>query len=322
MDTIKKFSGGIYVLIVCIGAYFINEFFSKWIALEVVSYAIFLGILVANVIKIPKEAYRGISWISKHILHLGIVLLGFTLSFDFFSKEGAYSVVFLAVYIPMIIAISIFLGKKMSISTTSAALIGVGSSICGASAMVSVAPAIGAEDKDTILSVSIINALGAIGVLLYPLLGGLLHFSQTQFGFFSGIGLQGVAHALGAAFGYGDLSGEVATGIKMIRVLFLVPVSLVLANVFSKEASAKVPRYLYFFIASVLVNALGVLPSEVTFILSKSSKIAILFAMAALGLKVKLSDFKEGGLQSFLHASILFVGITILAASISYYIIG
>ncbi len=136
-----------------------------------------------------------------------------------------------------------------------------------------------------------------------------------QFGVWSGISLQGVAHALAAAFAGGDKAGELGTIVKMGRVLMLVPVALFFSlrgrDAGDRKARVKFPYYVLFFVLCGVVNSLGIVPVGVTKVFAKASGWLILFAMTAMGLSVKFKAIRQSGVRSLIMGSVLFLVIAV-----------
>jgi len=226
----KILPGIIFVITISVISILLNRFILGFI--ETLTIGILLGILTANIFNIPKIFNSGIDYALKNILKWGIVLLGVKLNFNLVVELGWKILIYIILLISSVIAFSVFLGKKFGINKKLSALVGIGSSICGASAIVAMGPVIEAEDEDIAISVTVISLLGAICVILFSMLSYIVPINDVQYGVWSGTSLQGVAHALAAAGARGDISMETGTIVKMARVALLAPVALVLGFVF------------------------------------------------------------------------------------------
>ncbi|WP_461205373.1 YeiH family protein [Clostridium sp. DL1XJH146] len=317
MKKLKKIIPGIvFVFFISILSMYINDSLSRWINLEALTIGIVMGIIYNNTVKTSKVFTDGIKFSLKKLLKVGIVLLGFKLDFKSIMELGPRVIIMVLIFVPSVLLIAVFLGKLFKVEDKLAVLIGVGSCICGASAVVAMAPTINAEDEDSVVAVSIVSFLGAIGVLVYSAMAVTLNISDIQYGVWSGISLHGVAHAIAAAFARGEISGEVGTFVKMTRVLMLVPVSLVLGYIYNKSEKnggnnavkkAKFPMYVLYFILAGIVSSLGIIPSSITNILVKLSSMFILMAMVAMGLSVNFKDIKDRGIKALYVGGILFL---------------
>ncbi len=314
--TIKRYAPGLLlVLAVSLAAFFINESIKHTVHLEAVTIAIVLGIILSNTLKLPKATSFGMRFSSHHILQYGIILLGFKLNFSAVFHLGFKTILLIVIFTPTAIFAAYMLGKAFRIKDKIPLLVGIGSGICGASAIVAMSHVVKAKDEESVVAVSIVNFLGAIGVLAYSFIAAQHFISIEQFGIWSGISLQGVAHALAAAFAGGDRAGELGTIVKMGRVLMLVPVALFFSvknhETHDPQAKVKFPFYVLFFVLAGVLNSLNILPEALTGILSKLSSWFILIAMAAMGLSVKLASIRKSGARSLVMGSILFVVISL-----------
>lgn len=314
----NNYKGIIFVFLFLLISIIVEKLIGNVLNLEILTIGIILGMIYSNFFTVKKSYKPGINFCLKKLLKFGIVLLGFKLDFYLVKNAGPktfFSVIFI---ITMALILGFYLSKIMKVDQKTGVLIGVGSSICGASAVVAMGPVIKAKEKDTVISVSIVSVLGAIGVLLYSFLGNIINLTDAQFGAFCGISLHGVAHALAAAGLRGEASLEIGTFVKMLRVLMLVPVSLVLSNIYKeKDAKVKFPTYLKYFLLAVLVNSIFNIDTSIISILSKLSSYSILMAMISMGLMVDFKDIKDKGLKSIGLGVIIFIFTSITGFIIS-----
>lgn len=310
--------GLILILIIYFIALKIDAFLiTKWsLSIETLTIGIVLGIIINNALNIPKTFTSGIHFSLKKILKLGIILLGFKLNFIALASLGTSVLLGIIVYVPIVLILSILLGKLFNINRKLATLIGVGSCICGTSAIVTVSPLIGADEEEAVISVSIISFLGVIGVLTYTAISGFSPLTNTQYGIWSGLSLQGVSHAIAAAFARGNLAGEIGTFVKMARVVMIVPVSIILSIIFqendgNQKSKIQFPIYVLFFIIAGIINSFIELPNELLAIFIKGSNLFIAMAMISMGLSVHLKTIQKRGKKAIKFGSLLFLLIAI-----------
>ncbi|MFA9397348.1 MAG: YeiH family protein [Clostridiaceae bacterium] len=312
MKKFKKIIPGIiFVFIFSVLSMYINDSIKDVINLEALTIGIIIGIVYNNTIKTQTVFQEGVKFSLKKLLKVGIVLLGFKLNFNSLAKLGPKVILMVLIFVPSVLIIAVLLGKIFKTQGKLATLIGVGSCICGASAVVALAPTINADDEDSVVAVSIVSFLGAIGVLVYSAIAVTSSMTNIQYGIWSGISLHGVAHAIAAAFARGDAAGEIGTFVKMARVLMLVPVSLVLGYIYNKgekgSKKAKFPMYVLYFIMAGIISSTGIIPANIINILTKLSSMLILMAMVAMGLSVDFKSIKDKGMKALLIGSILFL---------------
>jgi len=179
------------------------------------------------------------------------------------------------------------------------------------------APTIDADDDDAIIAVGVVSLLGAVGVLVYSGIAAVSSMTDVQYGIWSGLSLQGVAHALAAAFARGDVAGEVGTFIKMERVLMLVPMSVILGSIFTKGRTgskrATFPMYVLYFIIAGALASTGWIPSNILKLLGKGSSYFILMSMIGMGLMVDFASLRSKGAKALVMGGSLFIGIAVVS---------
>lgn len=313
MKTLNSYGPGIiFVLMISFLAMLLNEAVKNYINLEALTIAIIIGIIYNNIVGTPDNFKDGVNFSLKKLLKIGIVLLGFKLNVQAIWELGPHILIMVIVYVVLALIFAMLLGKIFKVNNKLATLVGVGSCICGASAVVALAPCINAHDDDAVIAVSIVSFLGAVGVLVYSALAASsFMLTPVQYGVWAGLSLHGVAHAIAAAFALGDTAGEIGTFVKMARVLMLVPVSIVLGYIFNSENTgshkAKFPMYVLYFILAGIINSLGIVPLAVTKLLTRASSLFILMAMTAMGLSVNFKSIINKGLKTLLIGTILFI---------------
>lgn len=302
---------------------------------------ILLGIIYSNTLGLKNCCITGVNFSLKRILKWGIVLLGVKLNFSMLFDLGPWIAIIVVLMVSSALFLSNLIGKWFNINPKLSTLLGVGSSICGASAVVAMGPVIDAEEDDIAISVAVISILGTIGVLIYTFLSYVVPLSDLQYGIWSGSTLQGVAHALAAAGARGseNISLEIGTIVKMSRVALLAPVALILSFIFKDKSSkssskgVKFPLYVLFFILTGIIFTLNsiynfipasfsVLNMNIDIIsfIKELSSFFILMAMVAMGLKVNFKSFKSKGLKALFACSIVFLVLSLIGYLIVQFI--
>ena len=328
----KNIPGLLLVITISLLSMYLNSTFLNYI--ETLTIGIIISILIKNTFNLNISFDQGINFSLKRILKVGIVLLGVKLNFALIYELG-WKIFFLISFIIIFaLLFSNYLGKKFGLNKKISTLLGVGSSICGASAIVAMSSVIDSDENDTSISVAVISFLGALGVIMYSFLSYLINFSDLEFGIWSGSSLQGVAHALAAAGARGtdSLSLEIGTLVKMSRVALLAPVALVISFVFKKDSSSSknkkvgFPMYvLWFLLVGIVVTLIkefnlfpldynfGNLKIDIISIFKNLSSFFILMGMVAMGLKVDLKEFKKSGTNALIVGLITFLSISTLS---------
>lgn len=331
MNKIKPLIPGVTLtIILAIISTLLSKLLSPILTLEALTIGIILGMLYANTIKINDNLKPGIQIALKKWLKYGIILLGFKLNFQLLADMGLHMLILVVIWVPCLLIAARFIGMKMGLNEKLATLIGVGSSICGASAIVAMAPSIKAEDDDALIAVGVVSLLGAVGVIVYSFIATISPMTDTQYGLWSGLTLQGVAHALAGAFARGEVAGEMGTFIKMERVLMLVPMTIVLTGFFANKSGdradmsikwwKRIPNYVILFVIAGLISSTGWLPDFVTQLLGHISSYLILCAMIAMGLMVHISSLRKKGGRALFMGTLFFSSISIIGYIIIFYL--
>lgn len=291
-------------------------------ALEVIGapvLAILAGMLLALIRKDLHGFRSGIAFTSKKILQAAVVLLGFGLNLSTVGKVGMTSLPIIVCTIATSLITAWILHKLLHVPEKISTLVGVGSSICGGSAIAATAPVIDADDEEIAQAISVIFLFNVIAALIFPTLGSALGLTNEGFGLFAGTAVNDTSSVTAAASTWDTLHGtggsvlEYATIVKLTRTLAIIPITLVLALLRLKKErdGARVslksvfPIFiLYFLLASVLTTiATTVLTGSTLEIvhqlfgfLKQLSKFLIVMAMAAIGLNTDLIKLvKTGG---------------------------
>ena len=308
--------------------------------LEPVMLAIIMGILLGNIGLRLQPLQVGIKWVARRALPLGIILLGARLNFLDVLRVGLGGILMTLVEMVLALVIMIFLARRMGLTTKLATLIGVGTAICGWTAIVATAPVIDADENDVVFSVATVTLLGLVAMALLPLIGGLLEMSQQAFGIWAGLSIHQTPQVIASGFAYGDEAGETATVVKLARVCLLAPVVFMVGFWYARSragaGSTKVryrnlfPLFILGFLGMALARSLGLLPSlslelapgsvlgardwnfSVPYAAQRISEICIVASMAAVGLETRFKALKRTGYKPFLAG--LITSVVICAA--------
>lgn len=296
--------------------------------------AIIVGMIIALFWKSRGKAESGIKWTSKIILQTAVVLLGFGMNLGVILETGKQSLPIILSTITTSLIIAWVLCRALKIPSNTSVLIGVGSSICGGSAIAATAPVIGADDTEVAQSISVIFFFNVLAAIFFPMLGNLIGFdtaSGASFGLFAGTAINDTSSVTAAAstwdsmWSLGSDTLNTAVTVKLTRTLAIIPITLVLSLFYGRKNSKSgteakgfslkraFPMFiLYFILAAVITTvcvSLGV-NEKVFSPLKELSKFFIIMAMAAIGLNSNVIKLvKSGGKPIILGAS-CWIGIT------------
>ncbi|MED3797278.1 YeiH family protein [Lysinibacillus capsici] len=283
--------------------------------------AIILGMTWRATFKVQDSWQVGISFSSKKLLRFGIILLGMRLNLADIYHAGAN--VFLIAVINLLFALIVVYGltKIFKVDQKLGILTACGTAICGAAAVVAIAPQIKANEKETAVGAAIVALLGTIFTLIYTLLYSIIDLTPTAYGIFAGGTLHEIAHVIAAASAGGNEAIDIAVIVKLTRVALLVPVAIVIGIFYrrmdkSEEKKAFslsiIPWFILGFLAMSAINSLGIIPANVSQALVDTAYILIAMAMAGLGLNVEMKTFKELGVKAFIAGLIGSVCLSVL----------
>jgi uncharacterized integral membrane protein (TIGR00698 family) len=277
-------------------------------------FAILMGMLL-SFIKRPYYLESGIRVSGKKILQYSIVFLGFSLDLGVVVRVGTQSLAVMLFTLSAAFLTAYLVGKALGLAANTKILIGVGTSICGGSAIAATAPVIEADDKEVAFAISTIFLFNIIAVFVFPALGHLMRMSDGQFGLWAGTAINDTSSVVAAAFSYSDPAGRYATVVKLTRTLMIIPITLVLAFTRKRSASKKsdaadkagsihfvkiFPWFVLGFLATSLVRTVEIMPTASYSVLNDVGKFGICTAMVAIGLNTKPKELVRNGMRPIL----------------------
>ena len=287
--------------------------------------AIVLGMLVGNTVypRLAPASAAGVAFSKQNLLRLGIVLYGLRLTFQDIGNVGLAGVVIDAAVLSSTFALSWLVGTRvLGLDRKTAMLIGAGSAICGAAAVMAAEPVVRGRPEQVTVAVSTVVVFGTLAMFLYPALYHLaeqyhlLSVSPTAYGIFAGSTIHEVAQVVAAGRAIGEEAANAAVIAKMVRVMMLAPFLIILSAVLSRakepgQSSAHggriaIPWFTLGFIAVAGLNSLAWLPRSVVDAAISLDTALLAMAMAALGLTTHVSAIRNAGLKPLALAALLF----------------
>lgn len=335
MEFIKKnYLGILLSLAIAVPSWFLGKMFPI-IGGAVI--AILLGMVVTLFIKDKSKVQTGIKFTSKKVLQWAVILLGFGLNLNVILQTGKQSLPIIISTIATALIIAYILSKVMHIPSKISTLVGVGSSICGGSAIAATAPVIDADDEEVAQAISVIFFFNVVAALVFPTLGKLVGFSTVSgeaFGVFAGTAVNDTSSVTACAstwdsmWNLGSATLDTAVTVKLTRTLAIIPITLVLAFMRTRKekqnggAGEKIdlkkifPFFILYFIAASIITTVavsyGVSPSVFSPI-KTLSKFFIVLAMAAIGLNTDIVKLIKTGGKPLAMGFCCWVGITVVS---------
>jgi uncharacterized integral membrane protein (TIGR00698 family) len=259
--------------------------------------------------------------LSKFLLQAAVVCLGFGMNLKEVVHAGGSGFLYTAISITFVMTFGLLLGKTLQVGKTQSMLISFGTAICGGSAIAAMGPVLDANDEEMTVSLGTVFVLNSVALLLFPVIGHMIHFTQTQFGLWAALAIHDTSSVVGAGAKYGPTALVVGTTVKLARALWIVP--LVIATAMLKKSKAKVswPWFiLYFCFAAVLSSYLPryVPQSEELFSgLYRLGRAALTVVLFLIGTGITRNTLKEVGARPLIQG----VGLWIVVASLSLWAI-
>ena len=283
-------------------------------------FAIVLGALLASVRK-PSAALRpGIAFASKQLLQWSIVLLGAHLSLSEIIQGGARSLPVMLGTLVIVLVLAYVVGRALRLDRDIRRLVGIGTAICGGSAIAAVASVIEADQADIAYSLGVVFLFNVVAVLIFPALGHLLQLSQQAFGLWAGTAINDTSSVVAAAFAYGHDAGNDAVIVKLTRTTLIVPIVLYYGWRRIQRARegqsaidwrAIIPWFILWFLVAAALNSFGLIPAVAQQPLQELALFSITVALAGVGLGTDIQRIRAAGVRPLMLGAILWVAIAV-----------
>lgn len=284
-------------------------------------FGILLGVAVAAMRKPSAPFAAGIKFSSKFVLQLSIVLFGATLNLAQIVRSGGSSLAVMLGTLVITLFAAYVLGRLLRIERVLRALIGVGTAICGASAIAATSGVIGAEEPYIAYAISTVFLFNIVAVLTFPPLGHLMHLSQAAFGLWAGTAINDTSSVVAAGFAYGPVAATEAVIVKLTRTTLIIPIVLALwalRVVRDRRAGTAVqwrtviPWFILWFIVAAGLNTASLIPLAWHATITAIAVFCIVIALSGVGLSVDFQKMRAAGAAPLLLGFLLWV---IIAAS-------
>lgn len=299
-----------------------------------------LGILFGMLLafwKRPQLLQSGISYTSKKLLQYSIILLGFDMNLYHVIAAGKQTILLMVFTLLATCLTAWLVGKQLRIEWKTTTLVGVGTAICGGSAIAATAPVIGANEEQIAHSISTIFLFNVIAAFLFPFLGHLLGMSDYSFGLWAGTAINDTSSVVAAGYTYSDPAGDLAVIVKLARTLMIVPITIVLAIIMSKKSRhdqkeengpknsyslARIfPWFIVGFVLASIINTFVALPAGFGSVLAQCGKFVITMAMVAIGLNTNVVKLLKSGGKSIMLGFICWLILAVTSIVVQHFIL-
>lgn len=276
--------------------------------------ALLLGLAIALFVGHP---FLHLNHRATHLLlQVSVVGLGFGMNISSALEAGSQGFLFTVVSIAGTLSAGLLLGRGLGIGKKTSLLISGGTAICGGSAIAALAPVIRAEERQTSVALGVIFILNSVALFLFPVIGHLLGMSQLQFGLWSAIAIHDTSSVVGAAGRYGPQALQIATTVKLARVLWIIPVSLLAAFYFRGDgggvprgagrgaAKISIPYFIGFFVAAILLNTWLPMPA-VSHAIVAASHAGLTLTLFLIGSGLSRQVLRQTGVRPLMQGVLL-----------------
>ena len=274
--------------------------------------ALFLGFVFSFLFKNPFKFYT--PKVIHYFLKISVIGLGFSMLIKetFETSKENFSLTFYSIILT--VSLGLLISKLLKIDLKLGHLITSGTSICGGSAIAAISPVIKANGKSINIALGIIFLLNSIALFIFPKIGQLLNLSQEQFGLWCAIAIHDTSSVVGATIGYGEEALRIATTVKLLRTLWIIPLSIFSMFLFkTRGEKIKFPYFILLFLIAIFINSTHILPTNATNFIVLYSKRLLILTLFLVGSTFSISDLKSTGFKPILLAISLWLFISIFS---------
>jgi len=274
--------------------------------------ALFSGLILALTIGAPFSGFN--KFVSKYLLQISVVGLGFGMNLLDSVKAGSDGMFFTMFSVVSVLFIGIMVGKWLGISKIPSFLIASGTAICGGSAIAAVGPIAKADECEMSVSLATIFVLNAVALFLFPVLGHWFHLSQHQFGMWAAIAIHDTSSVVGAGATFGEEALKVATTVKLTRALWIIPLSVFTSFYFkSKGDKVFIPWFIFLFILAMVMNTYLNIPKTLTHGIVAVSRQCLTITLFFIGAGLSRATLKSVGMRPLVLGLTLWVFIAVVS---------
>lgn len=245
---------------------------------------------------------------SKYLLQFSVVGLGFGMNLYASLQSGKEGMLFTIVSVFAVLALGMWLGKRLLIDRKTSYLIAAGTAICGGSAIAAVGPVVKADDNQMSMSLGTIFILNAIALFIFPPIGHLLGLTQEQFGLWAAIAIHDTSSVVGAGAAYGETALEIATMVKLTRALWIIPITILTMFLFKqKGAKITIPWFILFFILAMVANTFLSLPEALTRSVVWAAKQGLTLTLFLIGAGLSRQVIRQVGIRPMVQGVLLWI---------------
>lgn len=253
--------------------------------------------------------------ISAKLLQLSIILLGASLNFNAVLNQGTQGVILTFLSILFIFFLGHVGWNLLKVERDQGLLITMGTAICGGSAIGALSPVIKAQNFSITVAIGVIFILNALAIFIFPPVGQIMELSQEQFGIWSALAIHDTSSVVAASSLYGEEALEIATTLKLIRALCIIPITLVFSFTTkgAKKGSVSIPWFIFGFIISSLIFTFFPISSELKGMVTTLAKLGFATTLFLIGLTFDFKKIRQVGLRPLILGSLLWIIVSVVS---------
>jgi uncharacterized integral membrane protein (TIGR00698 family) len=251
--------------------------------------------------------------LSKFLLQASVVCLGFNMHLNTVLRVGRTGFLYTALGITFAMLLGTLLGKMLKVGRTQSFLIAVGTAICGGSAIAAVGPVVNADEEEMAVSLGTVFVLNSVALLTFPLIGGWLHLSQTQFGLWAALAIHDTSSVVGAAAKYGAVALGIATTVKLARALWIVPMSFGAAAFNKSKAKIQLPWFILLFCLAAVLNSYVPALAPVYPVLNHLGEAGLTVTLFLIGTGINRKTLRSVGVRPMVQGVALWIVVATLS---------
>lgn len=288
-----------------------------------------LGILFGMILAFwnrPPQFNEGVQYTSKKLLQYSIILLGFSMNLYNVFSVGKQTLFLMMFTLTATFLTAFVVGRFLKLDGNTKILVGVGTAICGGSAIAAAAPVINAKDSEIAQAISTIFLFNVMAAFLFPFFGHLIGMDAQSFGIWAGTAINDTSSVVAAGYTFSNEAGNLAVIVKLTRTLMIVPVTLFLAfytskkNVGFQEKNYSIikifPWFVLGFVAASIINTFINMPVGMNSFLAETGKFVIVMAMASIGLNTNIIELIKSGTKPILLGLICWIVLSVTALGV------
>lgn len=268
--------------------------------------ALFIGLAFAFTFECPVPKFN--KKVSKYLLQVSVVALGFNMSIEESLQSGKDGMLFTIVSVVGVMLLGVWFAKMMGVNKKIGYLVSSGTAICGGSAIGAVGPLVRADNNEMSVSLGVIFILNAIALFIFPPIGHYFDLTSEQFGTWAAIAIHDTSSVVGAGLAYSPEALDVATLVKLTRALWIIPLALVTMWLFrDKDQKLSIPWFIFLFILAIIVNSYCSLPTQFTSAAVWFAKKGMVVTLFLIGASLSRKMIRSVGTRPLLLAVALWI---------------